>query len=91
MLLSGGRRQGQEGRGIVTFRKHSSLHDKWHPRVEGHIRDCLRSHPEWFNQEAKSFKKNFVNSLAKRIVGEIVADVELVTEQRDPAGYVGSR
>jgi len=58
----------------MTLRKHSPLHDKWHRRVEGQIRDCIHNHPEWF----KSCKdhKRMVNSLAKRIVGEIVADIE---------------
>lgn len=75
----------------MTTRKHSHLHDKWHPRVEGQIRDVLQAHPEWFNPEAKGFKHAFVSSLAKRIVGEIVADATLAAEQRDPAAYVGSR
>ena len=64
----------------MTLRKISPLHDKWHRRVEGQIRDCMSSHPEWFVGVPEKQKIFFVNSLAKRIVGEIVADSKLATK-----------
>lgn len=33
-------------------------------------------HPEWFNFESEVQKGHCINSLAKRIVGEIIAGVE---------------
>lgn len=56
----------------MTMRKYSPAHDFWTPRVEGQIRDCLYAHPEWFSVKENQ-KRHFINSLAKRIVGEIVA------------------
>lgn len=58
----------------MTKRKHSPQHDFWHPRVEGQIR-----HPEWFTFKDDNARRDCVNSLAKRIVGEIVAGVELAS------------
>lgn len=55
------------------MRKQTPSHDFWHRRVEGQIRDVLYSHPEWFTLTASYDKKHFINSLAKRIVGEILA------------------
>lgn len=55
-------------------RKISPLHDKWHKRVEGQIRDCIFHHPNWFNFKNERIKNTCINSLAKRIVGEIIAD-----------------
>ena len=52
----------------------SPLHAKWHPRVEGQIRDCMTQHPDWFTEKFRKHQGVMVNSLAKRIVGEIVAD-----------------
>ncbi len=71
----------------MTIRKHSPLHDKWHKRVEGQIRDAMTSHPEWFNIRDSQHKAFIINSLAKRIVGEIVADFPLATK---PAGVGGN-
>lgn len=48
----------------------SPLHKKWHKRVEGQIRDAVHSHPEWFRGDIE----RMTNSLAKRIVGEIIAE-----------------
>lgn len=62
----------------MTARTYSPLHDKWHPRVEGQIKDCMNKHPDWFAHIPKGEIYWFVNSLAKRIVGEIVADEKLV-------------
>ena len=63
----------------MTRRTHTPLHDKWHRIVEGQIRHCMSSHPEYFNFnfDCGSTKQTIINSLAKRIVGEIVADVTL--------------
>jgi hypothetical protein len=57
----------------VTRRRHTPLHDFWHPRVEGQIRDAIHSHPEWFNLRSEGEKRTMVNSVAERIVGEIAA------------------
>lgn len=59
----------------------SPLHKKWHKRVEGQIRDTIHSHPEWFQGDIE----RMTNSLAKRIVGEIIADYYLAnnTESGD--------
>lgn len=51
-------------------RKISPEHDFWHKRVEGQIRHTMSCHPEWFTERAE---RDCVNSLAKRIVGEILA------------------
>jgi hypothetical protein len=53
----------------VNYRKKSPLHDKWGKVVEGQIRDCIIAHPEYFDLQ---FRKAMIESLAKRIVGEIV-------------------
>jgi len=47
----------------------SPEHDRWHRIVEGQIKDCARQHPEYFSN---STFEACLNSLAKRIVGEIV-------------------
>lgn len=57
----------------MTQRKHSPEHDFWTPRVEGQIRHTIGQHPEWFTFKTEFEKRTLVNSLAKRIVGEIVA------------------
>lgn len=63
----------------MTKRKQGAIYDKWHRRVEGQIKDVMLHHPEWFNIADEEAKKWCINSLAKRIVGEIVADIRLVT------------
>lgn len=60
-------------------RKHSPLHDKWHKRVEGQIRHTINQHPEWFCLKDAIIKDICINSLAKRIVGEIVSGVNSET------------
>lgn len=62
-------------------RKHSPLHDKWHRRVEGQIRDTIHAHPKWFSFKNEGDKQDCINSLAKRIVGEIVAAAKVETIQ----------
>lgn len=57
----------------MTMRKQGPLYDIWHRRVEGQIRHTMNCHPEWFERIPKRDVVFFVNSLAKRIVGEIVA------------------
>lgn len=57
----------------MTARKHTPQHDFWTPRVEGQIRHTIGRHPEWFVFKGAREKQNCVNSLAKRITGEIVA------------------
>lgn len=47
----------------------SPSHAFWHRRVEGQIKHCMNAHPEWFTGD----RGTIINSLAKRIVGEIVA------------------
>jgi hypothetical protein len=64
----------------MTKRKYSPLHDKWHRRVEGQIRDTIEHHPHWFSFKDGTDRNCCINSLAKRIVGEIVADCVLVTK-----------
>ena len=51
--------------------KYSPEHARWHRIIEGQIRDCMFQHPEFFNPKAD--KKVLINSLAKRIVGEVLA------------------
>jgi hypothetical protein len=61
----------------VTNNRHlSPEHEKWHVRVEGQVRDCITQHPRWFKFKDDSDKSVCINSLAKRIVGEIVASVK---------------
>jgi hypothetical protein len=57
----------------MTARRHTPAHDYWHRRVEGQIRHTIGQHPEWFRFKDAHERKKLVNSLAKRIVGEIVA------------------
>ena len=81
----------------MTSRKQGAIYDKWHRRVEGQIRHVIGQHPEWFafakdlsdhgekGYRARNARYWCINGLAKRIVGEIVADAELATV---PGGVV---
>lgn len=68
----------------MTARKHTPAHDYWHPRVEGQIRDAMQAHPGWF----KHTNERIVISLAKRIVGEIVAGARLAPIPDDASSGV---
>jgi len=57
------------------LKKDTPAHSFWYPRVEGQIRDCMYHHPEWFAGDSE----RMINSLSKRIVGEIVAVLVVVT------------
>lgn len=61
----------------MTQRKHSPAHDFWTPKVEGQIRHTIGQHPEWFTFKTEFDKRTLVNSLTKRIVGEIVAAINV--------------
>jgi hypothetical protein len=63
----------------MTMRKHTPMHDFWHRKVEGQIRDAIHHHPEWFNFPTPVNRNACINGLAKRIVGEIVAGYGLAT------------
>lgn len=54
-------------------RKDTPIHRLWHKRVDGQIRDAMHAHPEWFNIRSAREKETIINSLSKRIVGEIVS------------------
>lgn len=54
-------------------RKDTPAHNRWYKRIEGQIRDCIYAHPEFFTVDLK-LQETLLNSLSKRIVGEIVAD-----------------
>ena len=71
----------------MTKRKHTPVHDFWHPRVEGQIRDAIHSHPEWFSFTNERQKRTMVNSLAKRIVGEIAAASTVAAMRAGVASY----
>jgi hypothetical protein len=51
----------------------SLIHKKWHRIIEGQIKGCINEHPEYFNITHEKRRGDIINSLAKRIVGEIVA------------------
>lgn len=70
----------------MTQRKHTPLHDKWHRRVEGQLRDTINSHPGWFSFKNEHDKNRCINSITKRVVGEIVADLKLANNMVD-CGY----
>ena len=59
-------------------RKHSPQHDFWHRRVEGQIRHTIGCHPEWFTVMSHKRREAMINSLAKRIVGEIIVGVRIM-------------
>ena len=64
--------------GVIDMRrKYTPLHNKWHRRVEGQIKNTINCHPNWFNFKNPIDRNNCINSLAKRIVGEIIADLEI--------------
>ena len=63
----------------------SDEHERWHRRVEGQIRDCIHMHPRWFVGVAEDDRANFTRSLAKRIVGEVLADGPRLTVSLTPA------
>ena len=65
------------------MRYKSPEHEQWHRRIEGQIRDCMHHHPRWFKGVTEDDRANFTRSLAKRIVGEILAQAALteLTEQ----------
>lgn len=66
-------------------RKRTPLHDYWHRRVEGQIRHTMNVHPKWFSFKNETDKKACINSLAKRIVGEIIAAAHggMIAEEND--------
>jgi hypothetical protein len=45
----------------------------WRKRIEGQIRHAMNEHPEWFNLPDAETKVHAIGSIAKRIIGEIVA------------------
>lgn len=57
----------------MSARKSTPLHDFWHKRVDGQIKHTMGQHPEWFKFSSERERKTIINSLSKRIVGEIVA------------------
>lgn len=57
----------------MTARKRTPLHDFWYPRIDGQILHTMNCHPGWFVWSNKKQKLTIINSLSKRIVGEIVA------------------
>lgn len=69
----------------MANRRKSAVRDFWRPRIEGQILDTIRAHPEWFNASTESKASTIVASLAKSIVGEIVA-VELFTAATSVTG-----
>lgn len=46
------------------------LRSTWNKRIAGQVRDCARQHPDYFNAERL---ETCINSLTKRIVGEVMA------------------
>jgi len=45
----------------------------WRRRIEGQIRHMMNEHPEFFNLPTVDAKERCIRSMAKRIIGEIVA------------------
>lgn len=45
----------------------------WRRRVEGQIRHMINEHPEYFDLPTEDAKARCIRSMAKRIIGEIVA------------------
>lgn len=45
----------------------------WRKRIEGQIRHTMNEHPEYFTELA--YTDNMIGSMAKRIIGEIVAGI----------------
>ncbi len=74
----------------MTKRKHTPYHDFWHPKVEGQIRDTMYHHPEWFNFTTHKQKETIVNSLAKRIVGEILAVSNMAMKRRSSDAQIAT-
>ena len=64
----------------MTARKHSPEHDFWHPIVEAQIREVMRVHPDWFRLESEQERRVSPNSLAKRVVGQLIANRMQATE-----------
>jgi hypothetical protein len=54
----------------------------WRPRVEGQLRDVMFAHPDWFTDKARRNERSIVRSIAKRIIGEIVAEERLKETHR---------
>lgn len=73
----------------MTQRKDTPLHRKWHKRVDGQIIDCMRAHPRWFSYSDERDRKMLINSLSKRIVGEIVAAYLVANSESSPGFDVG--
>lgn len=74
----------------MTKRKQGAIYDFWHPRVEGQIRHTMNVHPEWFSFSTPHTKEDCVNSLAKRIVDEIVAGTDLASVTEPLANTEGN-
>lgn len=45
----------------------------WRNRIEGQIKHAMNEHPEWFNLRTQEIKDRAIRSIAKRVIGEIVA------------------
>ncbi len=59
----------------MTQHRKSPEHEFWHRRIEPAILETIKAHPDWFVIGADEDKRVIVNSLAKRIVGHVVAAV----------------
>jgi len=62
---------------MINNRNKSPAHKFWWKRVEGQIRSCIKEHPEWFGDDIEVT----INSLTKRIVGEIVAGLKMANNK----------
>lgn len=65
-------------------------HQFWRRRVEGQIRHAMNEHPEWFNLENDEVRERCVRSVAKRIIGEIVAGISAGDERGRPGGMMAA-
>jgi hypothetical protein len=59
----------------MTQHRKSPEHDFWHRRIEPAILETIKAHPDWFVIRVDEDRRVIVNSLAKRIVGHVVAAV----------------
>jgi hypothetical protein len=57
----------------MTHRKKSPQHDYWYGVLEPVVRETIKVHPRWFAFTDEEDKRAMVNSLMKRIVGQVIA------------------
>lgn len=63
-------------------KRNEHLRKYWSTRVAGQVRSCCKAHPDWIREGCAD---RLVNSITKRVVGEILVSFEAGQGHEDPA------